>query len=857
MADKKEQKKKIIIILFSVVLFFVLLIAVLAFAFQDKIADVVLNQLYKQTKVEIKHEKVSFSLMRKFPMASLQVSDIEAKDLQGKNTLLKAEKITAQFNVFDLLRNNYTIRKIEISYADLHLIINEKGENNWNIFHTKDSVQSENVTLQLNMIRLQKVNVIFEHYPQKLTASVHFNRLDAKGDFAENVFVANLSSNAFIREISQNTTAYLSQQKIQFNTKLHIDADKAIYAVENGNFDLDILKFIANITLSKKGEMYAVETNLAIKSADIEKIIEKLPNEIHQKTAILKPKGIFSAIVEMNGELGKKNKLNISGNFECKNGSIENVENEIKLSKINMKGRFSTSVPKTLPTMKITVNDFSAKLNQGHIHGTLEVENFVQPLVNLTLNGKLNLEDLHNFLPTNYFHKTSGSAAVDLTFQNKFTQLEKITAQDFKHSVIQGNILFTNAQLQMHEDETMLENLSGNLRFDNQIVNTEKLKGKLKGNSFELNGKIENVLPYILDDGSRLQITASLYLPDFDIGKLFAKETQTSKKNSKEQQEQELFFPSNMDFDFTFKADKLSYDQFKAQNTVGKAIFSGNVLQLENLQINTCDGKILAHGTVNQQSNSNFLLKCEAKLSDINIQKLFFAFNNFGQKTLTDKNIRGTAHSNVTFSAVVQKNLNIIPHSVVSVVDIQIKNGELNNFSPLESLSKFVELDELRNVKFAALENQINIEKSTINIPAIEIKNNALNLSLWGMQSFSGDIDYHIKLLLQDVLAKKTKNKRKNEDFGEVIDDNTGKTYLHILATGNIDNPKFKWDSQSAQKGFRQQFSDQKRQIQEIKERNDASSTTPAIEKEKEKEKDKDLNNSKKKQREIEIGEDW
>ena len=851
-AEKKKRKtaKKIIFIFIIIIAVFLLLAGVLAFAFGDKIADVVLTELYKYTKVEIKHKDVSFSLIRKFPMASLQVCDIEANDLQGKNTLLKAEKIFLQFNLFDLVRKNYTIRKVDIFNADLHLIINEKGENNWDIFRLDDTAKSENVNLHLNTVQFQKVNVWFEHNQQKINVLTTINRMSAKGNFSDNVFVANLSSNVLIREISQDTTLYLSDQNLQFYTKLHIDTDNQIYAIEGGNFDLDILEFIANITLSKKAEIYAIETRFAVKHANIEKILAKFPHKIHEKTAILKPKGIFTATFEMNGEWGKKTKLDIKGDFECKNGNIENIENEIKLSKISMKGHFSTLVPQTLTSMKITIDDFSAKLNQGHIHGLLDVENFVQPFVNISVNGKFNLEDLHNFLPTNYIYKTSGSANIDLSFQNKFTQLENITAQDLKNSIIDGNILFNHASIQIHEEETMLEDLSGSLRFDNLIVNTEKLKGKLKGNTFELNGKIENILPYILDNSSRLKITANLYVPDFDMDKLFAKEPQNTKKRSKEQSEQELFLPANIDFDFTFKADALSYNQFRAVNTVGKAIFLDNVLQLENLQMTTCDGKILAKATVSQHTNDNFLIKCEAKMSDINIQKLFFAFNNFGQKNLTDKNIRGTAYSEVTFSSIIQKDLSLVANSIVSVIDISIKNGELNNFSTLESLSKFVELDELRNIKFATLENQIHIEKSTIHIPAIEIKNNALNLSLWGMHTFSGDIDYHIKLLLKDVLAKKAKNKKKNEDFGEVIDDNTGKTYLHLLATGNVDNPKFKWDTQSAKQGFQQQFSDQKRQIQEVKERN---TTTPSTEKEN----GKDLNNSKKKQKEIEIGDDW
>ena len=847
---KKKIKtiKKIIFIVVAIVAIFLLCAAVLTFAFQDKIADAVLTQVYKYTKVEIKHEKVSFSLIRKFPMASLQINDIQANDLQGKNTLLRAEKIFLQFNVFDLLQNNYTIRKIDISNADLHLIINEKGENNWDIFQFNDTAKSENVTLNLNTIQFQKVNLLFEHNKQKVKVFTAFNRLSAKGNFAENVFVTNISSHALIHEISKDTTIYLSEQYVDFYTNLHIDADNHIYAIEGGNFDLDILKFIANISLSKKAEHYEIETYISVKQANIEKILEKLPYEIHQKTRVLKPQGTLFATIEMSGEFGgKKNKFKINGDFECKNGDIENIENEIKLSKINMKGHFSTLVPQTLSSTRISIEDFSAKLKQGNIHGKLALENLAQPLVNLTLDGKLNLEDLHAFLPTNYIYKTAGSATIDLSFQNKFTQLDKITAQDFKHSIIQGNIIFTNALLQMHEEETMLEDLSGGLRFDNLIINTKKLKGKLKGNTFELNGKIENVLPYILDNSSRLQITANLYVPDLDMDKLFAKETKTVKKAEKGQQEQELVLPTNINFDFTFKADMLSYSQFRAANTVGRAVFSGNILQLENLQINTCDGKISAKGTVSQHANDNFLIKCEAKMADINIQKLFFAFQNFGQKNLTEKNIRGIAYSDVTFSSLVKKDLSVVPNSIVSMIDIKINNGELNNFSPLESLSKFVELEELKNVKFATLENQISIEKSVISIPVIEIKNNALNLSLKGMHTFSGDIDYHIKLLLKDVLAKKVKNKKKNEDFGEVIDDNTGKTYLHLLATGNVDNPKFRWDSQSAKQGFQQQFSDQKRQIQEIRERNDTSAVP----------KDKNLNNSTKKQKEIEIGDDW
>ena len=65
-----------------------------------------------------------------------------------------------------------------------------------------------------------------------------------------------------------------------------------------------------------------------------------------------------------------------------------------------------------------------------------------------------------------------------------------------------------------------------------------------------------------------------------------------------------------------------------------------------------------------------------------------------------------------------------------------------------------------------------------------------------------------------------------------------------------MDNPKFKWDGKSAKKGLKEQFSDQKQQIQENRKLNNPQ--TPSV-----KEENKELNNTKKKQSDIELDDDW
>ena len=62
--------------------------------------------------------------------------------------------------------------------------------------------------------------------------------------------------------------------------------------------------------------------------------------------------------------------------------------------------------------------------------------------------------------------------------------------------------------------------------------------------------------------------------------------------------------------------------------------------------------------------------------------------------------------------------------------DMIIKKGELNKFKPLKNLSTYINIEDLRNVKFSTLENTIQISNKKITIPAMEIKSSALSVYL-------------------------------------------------------------------------------------------------------------------------------
>jgi len=847
MGKEWKMGKKIVLFACIIVLFTVITAVIVAFVFEDKIAERVLNQLYKNTNVEIKHKDISFSLIRKFPLASLQVNNLNVGTMPAP-PLLNADMIFLQFSILDVFRDNYTIRKVAVKNASLHLIIDENGKNNWDIF-VSDTTRTQQVNVELKAVQFRNVDVQFEHRQQKLDIAAHLNHLSAKGNFNNHVFSTNLSTDLKIKHIQSDTKNYLVNKSVKLRSELYIDIKENNYKIQNGVFEFEGIKFTTQAMLQQKSKDYVLDAKIGFENADVVKIFKEMPHSIQEKINRYKPAASLSGNAVVQASFGKKYDFAIKGDFACKNGSVQNRENDISFSNMSFKGNFSTRLPHSLSQTNIHVTGFSANLNKGSIEGNFSIRNLESPAIDLSLKANIKLEDWQSFFPKNYLHRTHGQAVIDLTFANHFSRNQHLNAQDFANANIKGKVVFANAFLQMKEDENVYENLSGEITLNDKILYANHLKGEFKGNSFELNGTIENLLPYVLTENERLKINATIALPSLNLDKLLTKTS--SDKKQQDTDKKELTLPNQIDFTFSFKAKQVKYQNFAAENATGTAVWEKKTLTVSGLQLNSCGGKFNANGSLYANPNKTFSLKCNAQIQQADMQKTFCAFGNFGQNVLTDKNIRGAAHCNVQFSAILENNMTLLPHSIVSQVAVNINNGQLLNFKPMESLSKFVELSELQNIRFETLENQITIENSTIHIPAMDIKNNALNLTISGKQTFDGNIDYQLKMLLKEVLSKKMKAKKRNtEDFGDIVDDNTGNTYLHITATGNISNPKFKWDRKSSQKGIQQQISTQKQEIETLRQ-------TANPEKEKQKAEDKELNNSKKKQKEIEIDADW
>jgi len=284
--------------------------------------------------------------------------------------------------------------------------------------------------------------------------------------------------------------------------------------------------------------------------------------------------------------------------------------------------------------------------------------------------------------------------------------------------------------------------------------------------------------------------------------------------------EQTVYFelPSFLQLDFSLEIEQFRYQTFSANNSKCIVIMNDNRLYLQNLTLETLDGIIQSNITIDA-SNPEFIeLHCNATCKHINIQKGFKSFGNFGQNSLTDKNVQGYLSGKLTFNARCTRNLDIDASTVRLTADIEVVKGVIQNYEPLSGLRRYIKNKNFEYVEFDKLQNEISISNREITIPTMLIQAKDMRFKMLGKHDFDNNIDYRFQIELSELLKKEGQSKAKAEDeYGTIVDDGLGRTTWHFRVTGTVDNPKFiPLDIQSVTKKIEHEYKQEKEVVKEL-----------------------------------------
>ena len=303
-----------------------------------------------------------------------------------------------------------------------------------------------------------------------------------------------------------------------------------------------------------------------------------------------------------------------------------------------------------------------------------------------------------------------------------------------------------------------------------------------------LQGYFRNLLGFVLFSDQSLQIDAQLKANKINLAELLSS-TPTNNTQS------EYLIKINPKLSCNLKVDinELTFQKFKANDIGGNIQIGNQQINTDYLSFRAQDGLVFAKIKLDASVGKPLSIDADLNLKKINITKFFYEFEEFGLEIIQSKNLKGLATASIKVHSIWDKYLAANTDALTAEGPILIENGELINFEPMLALSKFIDVNELKNLKFASLANTLSIKNRIVTIPAMQIQSSALNVDFAGTHNFDNIIDYRLKILLSDLIKKKSK-RLGDEQFGELEDDGRGKTVLYIKMYGDAENPKFNID---------------------------------------------------------------
>lgn len=808
---------RIIIIVFALIFLLISAALIIAYLYKDDVKTVVINELNKRLTTEVNVKDVEFSLLSKFPSASINLIDIVAKSPDSFNkkdftkintdTLFSADNLFLEFNVPDIIDENYTLKSIDAKNGRLNIFIDRKGNDNLKFWKEDTTSSGSNFEIKLNKLIFNKIYLCFYNLSQDLILRTRTNKLVFKGDFASDDY--SLATYGYFRiyEFHYDDVDYFNSNNVALN--LDLQAYNNYYKITRGNIQVEDLDFQISGDV-KNAETNTVNLSVKGKNLNIKSFLSILPEKYKKDIKDYRSSGKFYFDMEINGEVDNIKSPHISADFGINNGIIQRKGTNIVLENVNLDGKFSNGAKNNSITTSLVLDSFNLNIGGGDYSGKFRMENLKQPKIELIGKGEIDLELFQEFFQIDTIENLSGFLSTDFKFSCVINNPSKLSVEDFRKAKSEGKIELKQTSLKIKDSPYEISNANGNFTFKNSDLKIDSLFMTINENDFILHGYFNNIVSYLLVDNQKLSITGEICSKSVNLNKLISYDSEQGDDISYK-------FPENIYINTTINIDNFIFNKFNAQSVRGKFKFIDNSLSGSPLMFNTMDGLIKSTFTIKQNADNSFTTKVYATLTSIDIKKLFYSFNNFDQDFIQDKHLNGNINADVTYSSDWDNKFNVDTKSIIADCDITVKNGQLVDFEPMERLSNFIELEELMNIKFDRLENSIMIKNEKVIIPKMEIKSSAFEIELSGEHYFDYRIDYKVKVLLSDILAKKAKkNKKENNEFGQIEDDGLGRTSIYLSIKGTVDDYKISYDTKNVITHIKEELQEEKTNLKMI-----------------------------------------
>ncbi len=795
---------------FKRIFFILILLVVLAIAsgifinwkYGDDLKDYALETIRSTIETEVVfNEDVKISLWKDFPLVAVEIQDVYIQDSYQTDTLLAVEKAFVQFNLINIIQNKLTIEGIRVSDGMLRLKRNEQDQWNFRVWKTTDETKKKKTDFSIEILTLENIQLDYDDRMVGLNIQFLSHRSRIKGRFTDENQRLGLSLNGFIQKLIMVGKERVVSLPVSLAGVLNIRSKEKIYTVEMGNAIMADNEMVWDAEWSKKEDGMHMQLKIHASNIEPDVLLPHLWPQMPKNIKDLSLKGSSDLILTMNGPFTKTHGPELDATIRMRDGGLLFQNTEV--SDLNFEGKLFMQDIKRSKAMRIAFESFNLKTPQGNVKGSGTLTDLTNPYLKLSTNGNSRLEEIITVADIGEDMQGSGNLGWNIDFEGPLGKDFNTTTAELRKMRWSGDVDLTETQILFNSGIPELKNLKATISMNGNETNVKNCAGEIGHLKFDGAIQIADFKDIMTEPDAPVNLKGNVHLHELDIVKLpeewkFEGESSGARK---------------ITLNVITKVDLIRYHDFSATDISGNMRMKNDLLSVDDLHFKALDGNIISTLTY-RPTAGGYQLDINAGLHNIDMSRALLEWNDFGQTTITSSNLKGRATAELDAQIHLNKDRELVMNKLQVETNLAIGGGELIEFAPLLAMSRFISVDELNHVRFDTLRNHLTIKDSRLIIPKMSISSSILNVDVFGEHGFDLEMDYHVNLLLNDLLRRKSK-KKKTFDGHEIID-NKGKTRLYLWIRGKPGNLKVGFDKREVRKKLKDDFKKEGETIKQL-----------------------------------------
>ncbi len=772
---------------------------------KKEIIEQVRHEISEELTGEVKIGDVDISYFRSFPRVSVVLENVSITDTfysQHNHPFFKAEKLFAQINILRLIQKKDPLSGIRIDNGQLYVYTDTSGYTNSYLFSGKKKIADPATPRKeksiIKDITLRNVRLIVDNKQKAKLYDFDVYRMDCDIRTTDSVLnfktknkilihnlAFNLDKGSFGEETLLEGNIDVQYRKtgeqISFrNTRVNLKGHPFVFT---GVFNLGPLKNFS-IKISTRNVGYDFARSLLHK---------KISKNLSRFKA---GKPVEDAVAEITGPLNGGEPL---VKVQWTSGP-NNVQTPfVDFTNASFTGSYTNELVPGLPRNDANsrVQFHNVKANwQGLIIrcDNIYVDNLTDPMINCDVKTNFQLSTLNDLLSSNTLKLNEGKGALDITYSGPLQENTN------KNTLINGKFTLKNGRLLYRPRGIEVKDCDGIIQFKNSDV-AANFNFNVSGNKFDMSGGAKNLLSLIKTNPGKISLDWNVHSPSLNLETftvLLKKRNKVAVAVSNAEKGKLTKLASRIDnmldqanIRLNLKADKLDYKRFVGHNVNASITLLEDSYNLNKVSLQHAGGSMQINGSLRGANEYYQEAKVKVNMDNVDINKVLYAFNNFGQDAIESKNIEGKFTSAIDVRMDIDRQLKKTPTNIEGILDFSLKNGALINFEPIQKLQNFLFKNRnFKDIRFAELKDRLELKDGDIKINRMEIQSTALSMYVEGIYSLKGNTDISIQVPLSNL--KKRGEDYKPENIGADV---KGGTSVFVRGQpGEDGNIKFKYD---------------------------------------------------------------